>query len=61
MMKNMAMNLGQQAETIKKIKQAPVEISEFKNLMRILNKIKERERTLDDIIRRKTLPNQSKA
>ena len=38
-MRNLALNMKAETETIKKIKQAPVENSSFKNLMKILNNI----------------------
>lgn len=42
-MNSLASNVKAEFESIKKIKQAPAEVSEFKNLMRILNKITERQ------------------
>lgn len=41
-MKNLALNLKAETETRKAIKAAPVEISEFKNIMKIMNKINEK-------------------
>jgi hypothetical protein len=43
LMKNLALNLKAETETRKAIKEAPVEISEFKNIMRIMNKIYEKQ------------------
>ena len=41
-MKNLALNLKAETETRKEIKAAPVEISEFKNIMKIMNKINDK-------------------
>lgn len=49
LMKNLALNLKAETETRKAIKSAPVEISDFKNIMRIMNKIYEKQGQLDEL------------